>query len=188
MTSLRHAYWRVFLFMRSPCLFTLSYDTFVIHQRGRGDRKIYDRDSSARNYCYSRRVQILACIRTEGGLGVGWGGGGTISSVTNLVFTPGQEGKVIRYPWPMLAHRHAHSHTHARAQTHTHENTEYVKKNKTLNHVFVGSCLRVKDISAVEFDTYTVTHTDLFIYRLPLTWTDITSIWLCPVNLSAIYL
>lgn len=34
----------------------------------RGDRKMDDRDISARNYCYSRRARILACIRTGGGL------------------------------------------------------------------------------------------------------------------------
>lgn len=53
-----------------------------------------DRDISARNYCYCRRAQILACIRAEEGC-KGWEGGEAISSVTNLVFTLGQEGKVI---------------------------------------------------------------------------------------------
>lgn len=64
-------YLNSFPFMRSPSLFTLSYDTFVIHWRRRGDRKMDDRDISARNYCYWSRVQILACIRTEEGWGVG---------------------------------------------------------------------------------------------------------------------
>lgn len=39
-----------------------------------------DRDISARNYCYSSRVQILACIRTEEGRG-GWGGPRVVGGV-----------------------------------------------------------------------------------------------------------
>lgn len=100
-----------------------------------------DRDISARNYCYCSRVQILACIRTEEGW-EGWEGGETISSVTNLVFTPGQEGKVIRYLW------HTHTHTHNALTTHT----QYVDR---LTCVCAGSCLRVKDKSVVDFGAYT---------------------------------
>lgn len=106
------------------CLPTLGYDTFVIHWRGRGDRKMDDRDISARNYCYCRRAQILACIRTEEGC-EGWEGGETISSVTNLVFTPGQEGKVIQCPPPMhiFTHKHTHAHAHTASFPPWHANT-----------------------------------------------------------------
>lgn len=85
-----------FPFMSSPSLDLVIYAQ-LWHLRdplGRGDRKMDDRDISARNYCYCRRAQILACIRAEEGC-KGWEGGEAISSVTNLVFTLGQEGKVI---------------------------------------------------------------------------------------------
>lgn len=53
------------------------------------------------------------------GRAVGEGGGGeggeTISSVTNLVFTAGQEGKVIQTP--------PHTHTHTLRRRHPHMRT-----------------------------------------------------------------
>lgn len=117
--------------MRSPCLFTLSYDTFVIHQRGRGDRKIYDRDSSARNYCYSRRVQILACIRTGGGLGVGEPLAQLLIWYSRWV----RKGRWSGTPDPCLhidmrtrTHTCAHKHTHSLSLTHTQTQSMW-KKN-----------------------------------------------------------
>lgn len=85
-----------FPFMSSPFLDLVIYaqSWHLRDPQGRGDRKMNDRDISSRNYCYCRRAQIFACIMTEEGC-KGWEGGETISSVTNLVFTLGQEGKVI---------------------------------------------------------------------------------------------
>lgn len=152
------------------CLPTLGYDTFVIHWRGRGDRKMDDRDISARNYCYCRRAQILACIRTEEGC-EGWEGGETISSVTNLVFTPGQEGKVIQCPPPMhiFTHKHTHAHAHCIVPSltckHTHTHTigpceNYIPSRGCCVAPVWSSRLRVKDISAADSGVYTATHPD----------------------------
>lgn len=42
--------------------FMFSYDTFVLHCRGKGDRKINDQDISARNHCFCCRARTC-CLQ-----------------------------------------------------------------------------------------------------------------------------
>lgn len=93
------------------------------HLRATLERERWQKDGWPRYF----RTQLLllphsantgACIRPEEACV--WRGGETISSVTNLVFTPGQEGKVIHWPPPPSQ---PHTPLHPSIQSHTQNGT-----------------------------------------------------------------
>lgn len=177
--------------MISPSL-ALPIYAQLWHLRAPLEREKWQKDGWLRYF----RTQLLLLpqsantgLHKDGGGLWGWEGGGTISSVTNLVFTPGQEGKVIQYPPPKHTHTHdiflspscKHTHTHTisfwprHANTHTYTHTICGKctpsQSCTVFVCWVHGC--VWNISAADFGAYVVTHPDPVIYRLSLFWPEL---------------
>lgn len=111
--------------MISPSL-ALPISTELWHLRAPLERERWQKDGWPRYFCTQllllpQSANTGTCIRPEEACV--WRGGETISSVTNLVFTPGQEGKVIQWPAPPLSPSAPpppiHSLTHTKQRRHT---------------------------------------------------------------------
>lgn len=100
-TLLRHAissFFSLYDLSLSPCLFL---ELWHLHAplRKRWQKDKWPRYFRTQPLFLPQLAGVLSCIRTEEGCRDGREGkSSTISSVTNLVFTPGEEGKVIQQP------------------------------------------------------------------------------------------